>query len=199
MAPSPVYMSLFFCFAAMSLLVFASVSPPAWSKVNFLDAYVNGAHTYFGVFGECLSGGSCTTKSVGYNLSILNDPSLNIGSTALNRLTSALILHPIAGGLALFAFIFGILGIAFASRFATVLMGLFATLGAFTALVIFVIDMVLWNITKNEVSSAGGSATLGNANWLTVGATVALFLAMCTSFCGACGRFATGRAAGEKY
>jgi hypothetical protein len=41
-----------------------------------------------------------------------------------------------------------------------VLMGLFATLGAFTALVIFVIDMVLWNITKNEVSSAGGSATL---------------------------------------
>jgi hypothetical protein len=86
--------------------------------------------------------------------------SLNIGSTALNRLTSALILHPIAGGLALFAFIFGILGIAFASRFATVLMGLFATLGAFTALVIFVIDMVLWNITKNEVSSAGGSATL---------------------------------------
>jgi hypothetical protein len=86
--------------------------------------------------------------------------SLNVSSTALNRLTSALILHPIAGGLALFAFIFGIIGIAFASRFATVLMGLFATLGAFTALVIFVIDMVLWNIIKNNVSSAGGSATL---------------------------------------
>jgi hypothetical protein len=95
--------------------------------------------------------------------SLTPSSSLNIGSTALNRLTSALILHPIAGGLALFAFIFGILGIAFASRFATVLMGLFATLGAFTALVIFVIDMVLWNIIKNDVSSAGGSATLVSA------------------------------------
>jgi hypothetical protein len=38
----------------------------------------------------------------------------------------------------------------------------------------------------------------GNANWLTVGAVVAFFLSMCTSFCGACGRFASGRAAGEK-
>lgn len=38
----------------------------------------------------------------------------------------------------------------------------------------------------------------GNCNWFTVGAAVALFLATCASFCGAFGRFASGRAAGEK-
>jgi hypothetical protein len=86
--------------------------------------------------------------------------SINLNSTALHRLTSALILHPIAGGLALLAFLFGLFGIIFASRLATVLMALTAGLGALTTLVIFVIDMVLWNILKSRVSDAGYSATL---------------------------------------
>jgi hypothetical protein len=38
----------------------------------------------------------------------------------------------------------------------------------------------------------------GNANWLTVGAVVSCLLSVCMSCCGAFGRFATGRSAGEK-
>jgi len=195
---SPAFPGLFFAFAGMALLVFASVSPPAWTKVNFLSTMAGGERTLFGVFGECM-GATCTKRSVGYNLMVAGASNVNANSTVLHHLTTALILHPIAAGLGFFAVVFGLIGIAAASRIATIFMSLFAALGAIAALVIFVIDMVLWNLIKNRVVDAGFTAKLGNANWLTVGAVVAYFLSMCTSLCGACGRFATGRAAGEKY
>lgn len=194
---SPAFPGLFFCFAGFVLLIFASVSPPAWNTVNFLDATANGSRTLFGVFGRCVVGGACTNRSVGYNLIVGN---VNLtDESALQGLVKALILHPIAGGVGFFAFLMGLLGVMCASRFATVMMAVLAAIAAFASLVIFVIDMVLWNLVKNRVSAAGGSATLGNCNWFTVGAVVAFFLAMCTSFCGAFGRFASGRMAGEKY
>jgi hypothetical protein len=52
----------------MVLLLFASISPPAWNVVNFLDASVGGTRTVFGVFGRCVIGGSCSGRSVGYDL-----------------------------------------------------------------------------------------------------------------------------------
>lgn len=54
----------------------------------------------------------------------------------------------------------GLIGVAAASRFATVMMAIFSALAAFASLVIFVIDMVLWNIVRNRVRDAGGSAYL---------------------------------------
>jgi len=196
---SPAFPGLFFCFAGMALLLFASVSPPAWDKVNFLDAKVGTTNTVFGVFGECVKGGTCTSKSVGYDLMVNGATSINTNSSVLHNLTYVLILHPIAGFFAFLALVFGIIGAAAASRVATIFMAIFALFAAFLTLVIFVIDMVLWNIVKERITSAGYSATLGNANWLTIGAFGALALATCTSLCGACGRFATGRMAGEKY
>jgi hypothetical protein len=52
----------------MVLLIFASVSPPAWNTVNFLDATQGGSRTLFGVFGRCVVGGACTNRSIGYDL-----------------------------------------------------------------------------------------------------------------------------------
>lgn len=109
-----------------------------------------------------------------------------------------MILHPIAGFLALLALVFGLLGACAASRVATIFMALCSALGLIVTLVVFVIDMVLWNIVKNHARDGGVQATLGNANWFTVAALASLFLSMCTSVCGACGRFANGRMAGEK-
>lgn len=54
----------------------------------------------------------------------------------------------------------GLLGVICASRFATVMMAILSALAAFATLVIFVIDMVLWNIVRNRVRDAGGSASL---------------------------------------
>lgn len=121
-----------------------------------------------------------------------------MNSNLLHNLSKTLILHPIAGLLSFLAFVCGLVGVACASRLATILMAVLSFLGALVGLVIFVIDMVLWNVLKNRVLEAGYHAALGNANWFTVAGVFAMILAMCASFFGACGRFATGRAAGEK-
>ncbi|WRT70041.1 uncharacterized protein IL334_007035 [Kwoniella shivajii] len=195
---SPAAPGLFFCFAAMSLLIFASVSPPAWDKVDFLHASSSTGQIVYGVFGYCTKGGSCSHRSLGYDLTIPGvDATLN--SKVLHNLTYTLILHPIAAGIAFFALVFGIIAAAAASRIATIFMALLSAFGALVTLVIFVIDMVLWNIIKDRINDAGGSAKLGNANWFTLGAWAALSLAMCCSIGGAFGRFANGRFGGEKY
>lgn len=199
---SPAFPGLFFAFAAMALLIFVSVSPPVWDQVNFLDATIGGQNTLYGVFAKCISGQSCSNgdASIGYNLAVPGaDNTVNNLPGVLNNLSYGLILHPIGAGLGFLAVVFGLIGIAAASRFATIMMSMAAALGALVTLVVFVFDMVIFNILRNRVRDAGGDAMLGNANWLTVGAVVAFFLSMCTSFCGACGRFASGRAAGEKY
>ena len=67
---SPAFPGLFFAFAAMALLIFASVSPPAWTRVDFLHATVGGQETVYGVLGKCIKGGMCTSKNIGYDLSL---------------------------------------------------------------------------------------------------------------------------------
>ena len=84
---SPAAPGLFFAFAATALLLFgeccfplpnlamlipaASITPPAWRQVNFLTATAGGTESLFGMLGECISGGACTKRAVGYNL-VLN-------------------------------------------------------------------------------------------------------------------------------
>ncbi|CAD6569171.1 MAG: hypothetical protein TREMPRED_005084 [Tremellales sp. Tagirdzhanova-0007] len=195
---SPAAPGLFFAFAAAALLLFASITPPAWDKVNFLSATMGSTKTLFGMLGECVKGQSCTHRSVGYDL-MASGSNANINSTVLHNLTYTLVLHPIAGFFALLAFLSGILGAVAASRVSTIFMSIFAFIAWVITLVVFVIDMVLWNVVKDRIDSAGGHASLGNANWFTLGALASLFFCVCTSLCGACGRFATGRMAGEKY
>ena len=55
---------------AAALLLFASITPPAWDKVNFLSATVGGTKTLFGMLGECVKGGTCTHRNVGYDLTV---------------------------------------------------------------------------------------------------------------------------------
>lgn len=87
---SPAAPALFFCFAAMVLLIFVSlrricicdqkrgelmkcvcdqvsVSAPTWEKISFLNANVGGRVIHFGVFGYTGTG-----KSIGYRF----DPAL---------------------------------------------------------------------------------------------------------------------------
>jgi hypothetical protein len=48
---SPAVPGLFFCFAAMVLLIFVSVSVPVWNAIYFLSANINGRVIRFGVWG----------------------------------------------------------------------------------------------------------------------------------------------------
>lgn len=58
------------CFAAAVLFVFASVTPPAWSRYGFLDVTTGSGQTEFGVFGICIKGANagCSKRSVGYDI-----------------------------------------------------------------------------------------------------------------------------------
>jgi hypothetical protein len=186
MAASAAVPGLFFCFAATVLLVFVCVSSPTWERISFLDVTSpSGAVTHFGVFGYT---GSRT--SIGYNINAarlgVSDPRLN--TTVLRNLTKVLILHPIAAGLAGLAFLFGLCGVRY-HRSGTIMMSVFSALANLTALVVFVIDMVLWGIARNRLRGLGLTAQYGNANWLTLGAVVALACGYCVAACAIFGNY----------
>ena len=64
-----------------------------------------------------------------------------------------------------------------------------ALLAFLVTLVAWVIDMVLFGITRNRINHTGGSAQYRNANWLTLGALVALAFSFCLGTCGSFGRY----------
>jgi hypothetical protein len=106
----------------------------------------------------------------------------------LHNLTRTLILHPIAAALSGLAFLFGLCGMSY-HRSGTVMMTLLSCLALLVTFIAWVIDMVLFGIARNRYRDAGTSAQYGNANWLTLGAFVALLLGFCTAACGVFGRY----------
>ncbi|KAM5531092.1 hypothetical protein V8D89_015257 [Ganoderma adspersum] len=184
MAAGAAVPGLIFSFAAMVLLIFASVSAPTWNSVSFLDVSEGQTVTHFGVFGYT---GSET--SVGWYF----PPRLVVGDHTLNNvvfhnLTYALILIPIGAGLSGLAVLFGICGAAY-HRAGTVFMMLTSTLAFLVTLVAWVLEMVLFGTARHHMRDRGLDATWGNANWLVLGALVALFIAFFASLCGSFGRY----------
>lgn len=185
---SPALPGLVFCFIATVLLVFASVSSPTWEAISFLNVFSGGRTTHFGVFGYTGS-----KAHVGYNFppSLLGYNDSRLNSDVIHNLTFVMVLHPIAAGLAGLAVIFGLCGAAY-SRIGTIFMSLTAALATVITLVVWVIDMVLWGIARNRINNhgpAGTRATYGNANWLVLGAFVALLFGFCSASLGCFGRF----------
>jgi hypothetical protein len=115
----------------------------------------------FGLFFGSISV-SCDTpyRRVRIKAMILMISDVNDLPGVLRNLSYGLILHPIGAGLGFIAFVFGLIGIAAASRFATIMMSLAAALGALVTLVVFVFDMVIFNILRNRIRDAGGEAML---------------------------------------
>ncbi|KAI0081885.1 pali-domain-containing protein [Panus rudis PR-1116 ss-1] len=178
---------LFFTFAATVLLIFASVSSPTWERISFLNTNANGGITHFGVFGYT---GSDT--HIGYRFpGNIGDSRLN--GTLFHNFTEVLILIPIAAGLSGIAFIFGLCGFAY-HRAGTVFMTLVSALALLATLVAWVIEMVLFGVARDHIRDRGFQANFGNANWLVLGALVALLLAFFTSACGIFGSYRAKRA-----
>lgn len=72
-------------------------------------------------------------------------------------------------------------------------MTLMSALALLVTLVAWVIEMVLFGVARDHVRDRGGNATFGNANWLVLGAFVALILAFFTSACGIFGSYRSRR------
>jgi Na+/serine symporter len=65
----------------------------------------------------------------------------------------------------------------------------FAGVATILTLIIFVMDMSLFGVVRNRLRESGIPAQYGNANWLVLGAAVALMLGMCTGTCGIFGSY----------
>jgi len=180
--PSPAAPGLLFCFVAFVLLLFVTVSAPIWNDISFLDTDIGGQEIHFGVFGFTGS-----QKRLGYPISELNTSHPVFNSVVVHNLTYVLVLHPIAAFLALIATILGCCGMA--SRIGTIFMAVAAALATGITLVAWIIDMVLFGITRNHLRDQGYPAQYGNANWMTLGALIALMIGFCTSVCGSFGRY----------
>jgi len=176
MAATGALPGLFFCFSAMVLLIFVSVSAPTWDSISFLNT--NGLS--FGVLGYTGS-----KPHVGY---YFPSPASDINTGILHNLTYVLILYPIAAGLSGMAFLFGICGASY-HRSGTILMSLTAVLSTLCTLVAWVVSTSLFGVARDKLRDEGIPASLGNANWIALGALIALLLGVCTAACGVCGNY----------
>jgi len=187
MVASPAVPGLILTFAATVLLVFTCVSSPTWEKISFLNVGTGANQMHYGVFGY-------TGSTVGIGYDFVGTGAGKINTAVTNNLTKVLILHPIAAGLAGLAFLFGLCGASY-HRVGTIIMTLLSGLAALVTLVIFVIDMVLFGIVRHKYREEGVAANYGNANWLTLGALVALLVGFCAAACGSFGRYRKSRSA----
>lgn len=114
-------------------------------------------------------------------ISIFGDDG-NISGSIAHGLTYALILHPIAAAVALFALI-----ISLTTNLCLDVCGsLFSFFAFLVCLVAFIVDSVLFIVARVRINRdlPGSPASLSNAYWLTLAATVALLLAAFTVCCG---------------
>jgi len=181
MAASGALQGLFCCFAAMVLIIFVSISSPTWGRISFLDM----GNLHFGVFGYT---GSQVHVGWYFPVGTASQVTNTLNTDVLHNLTYVLILYPIAAGLSGIAVLFGICGASY-HRAGTVFMSLVAALAMLITLVAWVISMVLFGVAHDRFSDAGISVTWGNANWLALGALVALVLGFCTAACGIFGHY----------
>ncbi|KAI0046054.1 pali-domain-containing protein [Auriscalpium vulgare] len=185
MAAGPALPGLFFCFAAMVLLIFASVSAPTWNAIYYLRASRGGDTVHFGTFGYTGTG-----THIGYHFpqSRFGFSSSRLSSGTVHALTDTLILIPIAAGLSGLAVIFGLCGAAY-HRMGTVFMSLAASLALVVTLVAWILEMTLFGIVRSHFRDNGWSAQYGNASWLVLGALVSLLVGACMAACGVCGPY----------
>lgn len=182
---------------AAILLAVVSFSVPLIKSVYFLKASltvenIDGTIT-FGTLGYCMtiSGStSCSSAGVGYELDINalvgDNSSLQIPTVVVKWLTYALVLHIVAFGLAGVAALFGLLAHVremAMSCFSSCISGF----GATVALIAFIFDIAIFFVAKSQMNSvSGGSASIGNAVWLTLVAALLLFFSGCFYGIGRC-------------
>lgn len=179
--------------------ILVSVSTPIVKQIYFLQADLSvsvasvsiDGKVKLGVFGYCVEGigtsAACQGPQLGYELDsdqvFGNSTRFSLPNSLIKWLTYALIIHPIAAGLAAVAFISGV-----ASHFRELSRSRFTTCIASTAATVamlaFVFDIVLFSIAKSRINSASNSdvglnASLGNGVWLTLVGFILLALSGC--------------------
>ncbi|GAA5837752.1 hypothetical protein JCM11251_002314 [Rhodosporidiobolus azoricus] len=168
-----------FClFAAMALLVVASVSAPIWDTVGFLVGNINGQDFTFGNWGFCTETG-CSAARLGYNRGVLEQiTGLNgVGQTIVNNLSKTLILTPICAGLSAIALLFA-LGTSTALG---IVASLLALLAFIATIVLLGLALGLFITARRRIRRLPNSdASLSTCIWLVVAAAALQLIAAFT-------------------
>ncbi|EDR14795.1 uncharacterized protein LACBIDRAFT_322120 [Laccaria bicolor S238N-H82] len=175
-------------FIAFLLLLLVTLSAPfihpiylfrlsVHASSSLFNAGVN-ASAQFGAFGYCLS-----AIQVAHTTSIQN----LISRTT----TAALVIHPIAAGLSFLALLTSLFmlrrGQNGTARLPSLLTLIVGSTAAVLTTIVFLIDVILVAVLRHRIQKASdGDLTLnwGNAVWMILGATVALWSAMLGAVCG---------------
>jgi hypothetical protein len=167
-------------------------------------------HINFGVFGYCLgamettilglstsSGGRCSPKRLGYRFDDNVARALGVSDITdmISRVTtSVFVLNPIATGLTFIAFLISLFmlrkGANGTSRLPSFLTFGVGILAALVTTAAFIANIAIVAIVRNRIrNDLDGAVTMdwGNAVWMTLGAVVALWLALIGAMCGICG------------
>ena len=198
------------------LLAIVSFSVPYFHSVFFLKASLAAegqtGEITFGTLGYCVilnSSTTCSNASIGYELGesfnpgllcfrsynvilsdinklVGNDLPIQIPQVVVKWITYALVLHIVAFGLAAIAAVFGLLAHVremSMSCFSSCIAGFAAAV----ALIAFIFDIAFFFIAKSRLNAVkGGSASFGNAAWLTLAAWILLFVSGCFYGFGRC-------------
>jgi hypothetical protein len=117
---------------------------------------------------------------------LVGDTTIQIPQVVVKWLTYVLVLHIVAFGLAAIAAFFGLLAHVremAMSCFSSCISGF----AAVVALVAFIFDIAIFFVAKSSMNSVqGGSASIGNAVWLTLVAWILLFFSGCFYGVGRC-------------
>ena len=197
------------------LLIVVTFCVPYFKSVYFLKASVNtngvsGSIT-LGTLGYCLEfpgNTTCSKASIGYQFGecisfqgsyqililYFEDPNKLLGDNTqvqipqvvVKWLTDVLVLHLVAMLLAAIAAVFGLLAHVremSMSCFSSCISGF----AAGVTLLAFIFDIVFFFVVKSRINKVqGGSATIGNAVWLTLAAWILLFISGCVFAFGRC-------------
>jgi hypothetical protein len=124
--------------------------------------------------------------SLDINKLVGNSLPVQIPTVVVKWITYALVLHIVAFGLAAISAIFGLLA-HIREMSMTCFSSCIAGFAAAIALLAFIFDIALFYIARARLNSVnGGSASMGNAIWLTLAAWILLFLSGCFYGLGRC-------------
>ncbi|KAK1235097.1 hypothetical protein PQX77_001693 [Marasmius sp. AFHP31] len=180
---------------ATILLAIVSFCVPYFKSVYFLKAATSiggqNATITFGTLGYCLDlngNVTCSKPSVGYELDINslvgNNTRFDIPEVAVKWLTYALVLHIVALAFSAGSALFGLLAHVreMSMMCCSTCVSGFAAVAAMLA---FIFDLALFFIAKSRINAVG-SASIGNAIWLTLAAWLLLFFSGCFYTIGRC-------------
>lgn len=199
------HVGTFLLFASFVLLLVTSISAPVVGDIAILKVMltngtdIRNSSVTFGTFGYCVldvppdntDQDWCSSKHIGYKPALIMeaiDKKISFSSAARSSadgLTNAMVLHPVACGLAFIAFAFALGAGIVGSLFGAIV----AVLAWIVTLVVMAIDFALFGIVKDHVNRAndGIHAFYSIGMWTTLAAMVCLFFGAIIVFLSCCG------------